>query len=429
MLSTPVQSLAPGTSESGDPESPSHDTAMAEDVQSERELDETMSLSSHASQSTEPEEEVSIWCDERELQNDRRQTFNDVLKNVAGGRFSPILSTLNASWDDISSTQQKYYMRKAREAVTASLSVICPGQENKLWRSIRNESLIESEDGDLSKRRHFDTSTGLIDVLTKAHDEAGSLQTIRQILSLFANDLSRVELQRLIPGLSKWRIDQARLHAIEAGKGQAVPEKAIFRTRIDPGKVDHFINFISRPGLLQDVAFGTKTLKLDSGEQIIIPAVIRAMIPSRIISQYVSYCKDHEFQPASERSLFRMLGICSASMQKSLHSLDNITAEGTEAFDSLLSMIETFVENGGDAHWGQIIEQAMKEAKRYFKTDFKAHVGRDENSSDHCSVHALSNPANPDFRGECQHRHDTLCDRCDSFDSEGLKKSPRKWMR
>ena len=141
------------------------------------------------------------------------------------------------------------------------------------------------------------------------------------------------------------------------------------------------------------------------------------MIPSRIISQYVSYCKDHEFQPASERSLFRMLGICSASMQESLHGLDNITAEGTEAFDSLLSMIETLVENGGDAHWGQIIEQAMKEAKGYFKTDFKAHVGRDENSSDHCTVHALSDPANPNFRGECQHRHDTLCDRCDSFDS------------
>ena len=45
-------------------------------------------------------------------------------------------------------------------------------------------------------------------------------------------------------------------------------------------KVDHFINYISRPDLLQDVAFGTKTLKLDSGERIIIPAVIRTLIPS-----------------------------------------------------------------------------------------------------------------------------------------------------
>ena len=228
MLSVPVQTLAPGTSERGDPESPSHETAMAKDVQSERELYKTMSLSPQASQSTEPEKVASIWCDERELQNERWETFNDVLKNVAGGRFSPICATLNASWGDISSTQQRYYMRKAQEAVTASLSVFCPGQGNKLWSSIQNELLIESEDGYLSKRRHFDTSFGLINVLIKVHDEARLWQTKRQILLLFLNDLSRVELQRLT--------------AIEAGKRQAVPEEAIFQTRINPVKVDHFIN-------------------------------------------------------------------------------------------------------------------------------------------------------------------------------------------
>ena len=96
-----------------------------------------LTLSSNASQSTEPEEEVSIWCDERELQN-----TSDTLANLTGGRFSPIRSTLNAAWDDISSTQRKYYMRKAQEAVTASLTVISPGQEKELWNSIRRESLI-----------------------------------------------------------------------------------------------------------------------------------------------------------------------------------------------------------------------------------------------------------------------------------------------
>ena len=104
---------------------------------------------------------------------------------------------------------------------------------------------------------------------------------------------------------------------LKQGKGRQFQRRPFSEQESNPVKVDHFINFISRPGLLQDVAFGTKTLKLDSGERIIIPAVIRTMIPSRIISQYVSYCKDHEFQPASERSLFRMLEICSASMQKS----------------------------------------------------------------------------------------------------------------
>ena len=163
--------------------------------------------------------------------------------------------------------------------------------------------------------------------MVKAHNQAELWQTKRQILSIFANDFTRTELQTLIPGLSKWRIDQARQHSTEAGEGQLVPGKPIFRTRIDPMKVDHFINYISRPDLLQDVAFGTKTLKLDSGEHIIILAVIRTLIPSRITSQYTSYCKQQEFVPTSERSLFRILEICSASMQKSLHGLDNVTAD------------------------------------------------------------------------------------------------------
>ena len=44
-------------------------------------------------------------------------------------------------------------------------------------------------------------------------------------------------------------------------------------------------------------------------------------------------------------------------------------------------------------------------------------MGRNENNSDHCTVHALSDPENPDFCEECPHPHDIHCDRCDSLDS------------
>ena len=77
----------------------------------------------------------------------------------------------------------------------------------------------------LIQRKAFRHTHGLIDVLIKAYDQAESWQTKRQILSLFANDFSCRELQTLIPGLTKWRIDQARQHTTEAGKGQAVPEQ------------------------------------------------------------------------------------------------------------------------------------------------------------------------------------------------------------
>ena len=384
--------------------------------------DEMEISSCHSSVSTsfEPVEEVSIWLDEKGEQQSKRQVLNDAFDSITGGRCSPLQSTLNTEWDDISATQQNYYIRKAREMIAAPLAVVSPGQERELWESLRKEPLYNNE-ADCSadvppQRRYFDANSDPIKVLIEAHNQAQSWQTKRQILSLFASDFSKSELQRMIPSLSKWRIDQARDHAIKSGKGQPVEDRPIFRSRIDSTKVDHFLDFISRPELLQDVAFGTKTLRLDSGERIVIPAAVRTLIPSRIIEQYTAYCKQQEFEPASERSLYRMLDVCSASMQKSLQGLDNITAEGTQSIDTLAKIVETLVENAADETWGKRIQHKIKEVKRYFKTDFKTHIGKEENCADHCTTHSLSDPKIENYKSTCNHNHNIDCDRCESLE-------------
>ena len=301
------------------------ESTSSQDMPNTRGETET-SQSSQSTCSTVPEREISIWLDEKEA---KRQTLDDSLNNLTDGRVSPLQSTLNTEWDDISVTQQKYYARKAKETIAATLSAISPGQEEEFWKSIRREPLLQSEDKG-SRRKYFDINSELIDSLIKAHNEAESWETKRQILSLFANDFSRSELQSLIPGLSKWRIDQARSHATQTGKGQPVKEKPIYRARIQSARVDHFLDYISRPELLQNVTFGTKMPKLDSSKRIVTPAVVRTLIPSRIREQYVQYCKQEQFELTSERFLYRILEVCSASMQKSLAGLDNVTAEGTE---------------------------------------------------------------------------------------------------
>ena len=123
---------------------------------------------------------------------------------------------------------------------------------------------------------------------------------------------------------------------------------------------------------MQDVAFATKTLKLDSGERITIPAVVRTLIPSRIIEQYTSYYREKWLEPASTRFLFRMLEICLAyAMQRSLYGLDhdNITAEGTEAFDNLRAIFDTLLENEAGEHWAEKMRRDLIKPKRYLKTD------------------------------------------------------------
>ena len=121
-----------------------------------------------------------------------------------------ILSTLNTTWDDISSTQQKYYQRKAKDTIMVASSVISPGQEEKLWLAVRKEATIGSAQESSTRRKSFDPSSPLIDSLVKAYEQVTSWQTKRQILSIFANDFTRPELTNLIPSLTIWKIDQAR---------------------------------------------------------------------------------------------------------------------------------------------------------------------------------------------------------------------------
>ena len=107
------------------------------------------------------------------------------------------------------------------------LSVVVPGQEERMWSCLRQDQQAHNVGNEPpAKRKRLDT--GLAETVISAHNDAENWQTKRQILSLFVNDFSKTDLQEMIPGLSKWRIDQARRHAIDVGEGQPVVETPIF---------------------------------------------------------------------------------------------------------------------------------------------------------------------------------------------------------
>jgi len=145
-------------------DSPMPVTVCAE-VSSTGERSETVSLQSQASI---PEEEISIWVDEMEEQNSKRQKLNEALHSISGGRYSPVMSTLNTTWDDVSDTQQRYYIHKAKETIATSLSVITPSQEELVWKVLQTEVLLDPNRDNQGKRKRFDPNSGLVDILVKA---------------------------------------------------------------------------------------------------------------------------------------------------------------------------------------------------------------------------------------------------------------------
>ncbi|KAK3738657.1 hypothetical protein QZH41_007870 [Actinostola sp. cb2023] len=194
-----------------------------------------------------------------------------------------------------------------------------------------------------------------------------------------------------------------------------MPKKQIFRCRLDMKKVKEFVDFISRSTFLQDVAFGTKTLKLTSGESILIPALVRTMTTTKIVHLYQEECKSEHMEPLKEHTCSRIIEMCSASKQKSLQGLDNTSTAGAEAFEMLDKLVDNLARNGAGVSWGREIGRALTAGKLYLKGEYKSHLGPDECCADHCTVFAVSDPERKEFSSVCDHSHDLFCAECQSI--------------
>ena len=146
-------------------------------------------------------------------------------------------------------------------------------------------------------------------------------------------------------------------HSCTKGSVNQVPEEKIrHRVRIDMTKVDHFVEFINRPYFYQDVSYGTKFLKLDSGETIEMPNVVRTVTRSTMISQYIQFCQEEKFEPLSRTTLFKILEVRQASQRKSLQGLDNTAADGSAGFQKIEMIVD-------DLEKGRMNRQCCAEVK------------------------------------------------------------------
>ncbi|XP_038045558.1 uncharacterized protein LOC119720097 [Patiria miniata] len=278
----------------------------------------------------------SSWAPTPRPKNVKLQSLNTFLTQ---GGMSAVDGQLHLSLDKASDSTIRYYRRKAKEAFGLVLHCLAPGQEDGLMKITIGETTAESS----QSGQDFDSSTRS---LVECYQTADNWCTKRQILSILARNMTKQRLLQLIPGLTIYRIDAARKHAKESGGGQPVELEPITRSRLQKTKVDHFIQFISRPEFVQDVAFGTRRLKLTQGEKIEIPNVVRTVVVSRLVDLYQVYCHETGFTPLGRSSLFSITQVCAAAKKKSLSGLDNIAAEASEGFDAMDRLIGLLGEFG-----------------------------------------------------------------------------------
>lgn len=251
-----------------------------------------------------------------------------------------------------------------------------------------------------------------------AYQLAATRNAKLQILSIYAHRYPTETLMKIhepYGRLTKWQIKKARLHAKVKGPGKEVEKIKQNRIRVDRTKLDHFIDFANRPYFYQDVAFGTRKLKLDSGSKLTMPNVIRNVTRSTLISQYVQYCEEEKVEPLSRSTLFRILKIREASERKSLHGVDNIAAEGSTGIEKLKQIVSEMEDLGVGKEWAERTVQKLNSAKVYLKSDYLVHCKDESPCPDHCRNFALSDPTDKLLQESCNHEHSLFCERCEDL--------------
>lgn len=322
------------------------------------------------------EDDASGDSDDEVIVDSSRQKISEKLEainkllSLAG--HGPITRILHVGWVDATPKTQKYYTSKMEEVVSSVLEIITPNDTGLLWSALKVSRSIND------RYNEPRTESSLLTALIESYKQATHSSTRKNILSVIADKLSLNDLQKLIPGLSRSRFTAARRHGVQYGAEALAThigkKETILRQKINPAQVEHFIEFITSQNVIQDLPFGTRKLRLTSGEEINIPNVIRLLIPSRLVDQYLHFCHETGFKPLGKSNLLKVIAeSCSASVRKCMQGLDSnnyYLAEETRAFDDLRVIVDKLSQASLTNEKAAQLQESLTEAKQYLKGDY-----------------------------------------------------------
>lgn len=247
--------------------------------------------------------------------NDNKlQLFNSTMASLSEGmggiQIEPLAHQLPSTLEEVSLKERADYTNKAKEACRVVCATIAPNDGDNLFKLVQ-----QPEEKTISEE---------LLSLIMAYKNAPTKNIKTQILSLYAYNYSFERLKELhepFEKLSNRQIRKAREHSKKVGSGIPSQKKVSHRVRIDMVKLEHFLGFIDRPYFYQDVAFGTRKIKLENGETLTMPNVIRTVTRATMIAQYMEFCQNENFDPLSRSSLYRVLRVRQASQRKSLSGM------------------------------------------------------------------------------------------------------------
>ena len=128
----------------------------------------------------------------------------------------------------------------------------------QLWMSLL-QKIQKCLWDELCDRKGYLRTTGgrrTTDAFAESYWNAQHWSTRRQILTILTDKLSFKEVQEFIPTVTSYRYNIARHHTLLHGRTEPIPNHEYRRMKVDQGKLEDFITFITSPHVLQVVPFG-----------------------------------------------------------------------------------------------------------------------------------------------------------------------------
>ncbi len=202
------------------------------------------------------------------------------IASLSDARVESLESRLQSDWASASENEKARWEKHVDEACRTVCRVIAPKASCELLAACRKSSV--------PGKAKNEPRTQAENALVPAYQNTPTKSLKTQIPSIYAPKYTAKELKLLhsdFEQLSDRQIKKAKAHAKTLGAGQILPKIIHHQTRIDLSKLNHFLTFADQPYFYQDVSYGTRMLKLQSGEQIMMPNVVRTVTRSTMIEQ------------------------------------------------------------------------------------------------------------------------------------------------
>ena len=128
---------------------------------------------------------------------------------------------------------------------------------------------------------------------------------------------------------------------------------------------------------------------------------------SHTIEFYKETCKETDYSPMSDSSLWRVLHGIKPSQRKALAGLDDVTAAGMNGFKVLIDIAEKMKRSD--------VGKSLEKGKRYLKSNYPVSCSETSPLSSHSTRFALSYQDDPDLKQVSEINREEECIDCDEL--------------